>query len=329
MNGFRILFLINILVLLSHNLYSQVLKDSISKKAMSYVADKFPIARALNVEYQQSTPYDFSTKAFGNNLPDGKVDNIYQFKTSANFNFIQKRNWIVGTTLTYRFISLDVEKPDASQTIDYKENFHYHSQSLNLTHISKFFGKTALYTASLITDGSQEHFHERLRGMVTGTVVLKATRETQMTIGLIGFIDPSTLFPIFPSFTYKRMLQKGWTLDVVLPQGIYVRKNISENGRFSLGSEMGNTFFYLYNLDNTGRTYALNQTEINSGLIYEHYFGKSFIATVKTGLKNIPNSRVFEKSSSQSNYIIQASPEASFYINAGISFNPFGKWGKR
>lgn len=293
-------------------------RDSIPEKTKAYVADKFPMARVLNLEANVVSPYRYSSQFMGTDLPEGKVENLYQLRASANINFISKSKWSLGTIVNYRYLSAKLENNSKNK------DFQYHSESLNLTYYSKIFGKTAIFTGSAIVDGSEQNF-ERIRGVVTGTLVLKATRETLITLGLVGLIDPGALLPVIPSFGYKRKFSDGWVADVILPKGVYIRKDIFNDGRISLGSELDNTFFYLYNLDKTGRTYSLNQMEINSGLTYEHYLGNSFVATFKTGIKNVPSARVFEKSARQNDYISKASPEASLYFNVGLSFNPFGK----
>jgi hypothetical protein len=114
-------------------------------------------------------------------------------------------------------------------------------------------------------------------------------------------------------------------LDVILPKGAYLRKEVLRNGRVSIGSDLNSTIFYLYNFQGAEKVYTFSQMEINSGLTYEHNLGRSFIATLKSGLKTIPRARVFEKNKTQRDYVWEASPDPSFYINAGLSFNPFAK----
>ncbi|WP_316753190.1 DUF6268 family outer membrane beta-barrel protein [Pedobacter gandavensis] len=293
-------------------------RDSIPEKIKAYVADKFPMARVLNLEYNTVSPYRFSSKFLGTALPEGKVENFYQLKASANINFISNRKWTLGTIVNYRYVSVGLENENN------KRDFQYHSESLNLTRYATLFGKVVVFTASAIVDGS-EHDFERVRGVLTGTIVLKATRQTQMAVGLIGLIDPGAIVPVVPSFSYKHQFRNGWLADVILPKGLLLRKNVFANGRFSIGSELENTFFYLYNVDKSGKTYSLNQMEINSGLTYEHHLGGSFIATVKSGMKNMIEAKVFEKSARQNDYIFKAIPEASLYFNIGLSFNPFGQ----
>jgi len=186
------------------------------------------------------------------------------------------------------------------------------------------WGKVAFYTATVAANGSEKAI-ERINGILSATVVLKATREIQMAVGLIGFIDPAAIIPVLPTFAYKQQFANGMILDVILPKGVYLRKEVLRNGRVSIGSDLNSTIFYLYNFQGAEKVYTFSQMEINSGLTYEHNLGRSFIATLKSGLKTIPRARVFEKNKTQRDYVWEANPDPSFYINAGLSFNPFAK----
>lgn len=295
-------------------------KDSIPLKVRAFFADKIPQNRDLNIEFTQTTPYSFSSKLQGSELPDQKVKSFQQIKAGANIYFIKNRSWLLSTALNYRYTGIDTEEPVISGG-EKKNDYHYHSEALNLSYFLKLWGKTAIYSASISTDGSDQHF-ERIRGMVSASVILKATPKTKILIGLAGIIDPSSQIPVLPVFAYESRFNNGWLLDVLLPQKVLIRKNISSNGRLSLGSEMDNTSFYVYR---SSRTYEFRQLEINSGVIYEHNLGSNFIGTLKTGIRAIPQARAFDKEESFKDYIFQASFKPSFYFNVGISYNPFGK----
>lgn len=301
-------------------------KDSIPQKLNAYYADKFVIARPLNIEFNQLTPYEFSSEHLGNDFADGKVRNLYQVKVSTNGNFIVKKNWMLGATLNYNYTSSSVEMNQPDGTTRVQENdFHYHSSSLNFTYISKLWKKPLVFTASAVVDGSDKHF-ERIRGLTAATMLLKANATTKTAIGLVGFIDPSAQVPVLPTFIYDHKFGNGWRIDLILPKQIFLKKNISENSRISIGSELGGTSFYLYDLFQTNEKYEFRQLEINSGLVYEHFLGGSFVATFKTGMRNTPNGRIFEKSENPNDYIFEVTPKPTFYFNLGISFNPFGKF---
>lgn len=295
-------------------------KDSIPLKVRAYFADKFPQNRDLNVDFTQTGPYQFSSKLQGADLPDNKVKSFQQVKANANIYFIKNKNLLLSTSLNYRYTAFNTEEPmitDAST----KDHYHYHSEAVNLSYFSKLFQKIAIYSASISTDGSEQHF-ERIRGTVTASLILKATPKTKMMVGIAGFIDPSSQVPVLPIFTYENKFNNGWVLDVLLPKKVLIRKNIFANGRISLGTEMDNTSFYIYR---NSRTYEFRQLEINSGAIYEHNLGGNFIGTLKTGIRAVPQARVFDKQESFKDYIFKASYQPSFYVNVGISYNPFGK----
>lgn len=309
------------------NIVSAQKRDSIPNKVIAFVTDKFPQARDLNIEYTQLTPYNYSSAFQGADLPDNKVKNFSQINANANIYFIKNRKWMLSTALNYRFTSIETENATSlfSSETSNKADFHYHSEALNFTYFSKLFNKIAIYSATASVDGSDQHF-ERVRGMLTGNIILKANAKTKMTLGLALMVDPSIQVPVFPIFTYEHKFDNGWVADVILPQKLLMRKEIFSNGRISLGSEMSNTSFYLYQSD---KTYEFRQLAINLGSIYEHNLGSNFIGTLKAGLRIMPTTRIFDKEESFKDYIFKANAKPSFYFNVGISYNPFGKLRKK
>lgn len=295
-------------------------RDSIPLKVRAFIADKFPQNRDLYIDFSQTAPFQFSSKLDGKDLPENKMKSFQQLKAGTNIYFVKKRNWLLSTSLNYRYTSFNTQEPITAEA-NQKNNFHYHSEAVNFNYFSKLFNKTAIYTATASVDGSDQHF-ERIRGMVTASIILKATPKVKMIVGLAGFIDPSSQVPILPIFTYENKFNNGWVLDILLPKKLLVRKDIFANGRISLGTEMDNTSFYLYK---NNRTYEFRQLEINSGAIYEHHLGGNFIGALKTGIRAVPRARVFDKEESFKDYIFEASYKPSFYFNVGVSYNPFGK----
>ncbi|WP_312196391.1 DUF6268 family outer membrane beta-barrel protein [Epilithonimonas vandammei] len=300
-------------------------KDSIPQKVVAFVTDKFPQTRDLNVEFTQLTPYKYSSKLYNEDLPDNKVKSLQQVKVNANFYFIKNAKWMLSTSLNYKYTSINTENPTSifSENTGNKNDFHYHTESLSLTRFSKLFGKTAIYSATASVDGSEQHF-ERVRGMLTSSVLVTANAKTTLTLGLAALIDPSGQIPVLPLpvITYKHNFDNGWVADIIMPSKIMMRKNIFTNGRFSIGTEMDNTSFYIYQ---NNKKYEFRQLEINSGVMYEHKLGNNLIGTLKAGLRATPSSRIFAKEDSFKDYIFDMNAKPSFYFNVGISYNPFGK----
>ncbi|WP_205945164.1 hypothetical protein [Pedobacter psychrodurus] len=118
-----------------------------------------------------------------------------------------------------------------------EEDFNYLFSSLNFTYFSSLFKKRMIYSSSFLVDGSEKHF-ERIKGIFTGTMVLKANQRTKMTAGVLVNIDQSAQSPIIPTFSYEHKFNNGLIADIVLPRSIYLRKYMFGNGRASLGTEL-------------------------------------------------------------------------------------------
>lgn len=316
MNTLKKLVFTSLVISFSAFSYAQTKNDSIPQKVLAYAAEKFPIARNFNIEFTQLTPYKFNSKLHNIDLPENKVSNFSQVKLSSNINLLKTKKWSLSTTFNYRYTSLNTENSIANYTLN--NDFHYHSETLSVGYYSKLFNKIMVYSANISVDGSEEHF-ERIRGLATATMVLKANAKTKMAVGIVGIIDPSAQIPVIPTFSYEHKFNDGWIVDVILPKKVLIKKNIMSNARISLGTEMDNTSFYIYDSE---KRYEFRQLEINSGFIYEQKLGH-FIGTVKTGVRLTPNARIFEKTESFKNYFFEASSKPSFYFNVGLSYNVF------
>lgn len=304
--------------------------DSLPQKVRARVAERFPSTRMLHLEYSQLAPYRYTGNPSNAGSPKNKVTNQSLVKLNANVSFVRKQKWMLGATLNYRYMAATAETAgilfgDPSNT---KEGYHYHSTSLNAFYFSKLFGKMMIYSANLIVDGSEQHF-ERLKGRLSGTILLKANTQTKIMTGLTVNIDPSSQVPALPIFSYEHRFANGLMADILLPQRILIKKDVFKNGRLSLGTEMGQNSFYLYHVDSTAQKYEFRQTELNSGVTYEQLVGSSTSLFLKTGVKNSLNARVFKKNESVNDYVFEATPNTAFYVSIGLSFNPFAKSRKK
>lgn len=297
---------------------------TLSKRVETYVADKLAVSRPLNIEFIYTAPYNFTSEQRGKALPQSRVNGFTQARISANYNFIKKNFWLLGATVGYRYTSVDADitAPVTGSINNVDDDFHYFFSSVNFTYFSRLFNKRTIYTSSLIVDGSDQHF-ERVKGLLTGSMVLKATPRTKLIVGLLVNIDPSAQAFFSPTLSYEHKFSNGLVADVVLPRSVYLRKYVLTNGRISLGAEMDRTSFYLYNIDGTSQKYEYRQVDINSGLMYEHIIAKYFVLTAKTGMKLTTTGRIFRKEDSFGSPVYQTSPDPTFYFNIGVSFNPF------
>ncbi|WP_298737402.1 DUF6268 family outer membrane beta-barrel protein [uncultured Chitinophaga sp.] len=301
-----------------------------SRRVETYAADKFAVTRPFNIEYTYSAPCNYTAEREGKPLPESRITGFSQLKVSSSFNFIKKSRWLLGASAGYRFTAVKADVTDASTAgvnpID--KDFHYFYSSLNFTYFSTLFNKRTVYTSSILLDGSEKHV-ERVRGLLTGTVILKASQRTKLGVGILVNIDPTIQTPVLPIFSYEHRFDNGLLADIAFPRNVYLRKPVFGNGRVSLGAELDRTSFYLYDIDGTSQRYEYRQMDIKSGLTYEHLIAKYFVLTAKTGMKLTTTGRLFRKEDSFNDYVLKTSPDPTFYFNIGVSFNPFSVIGKK
>lgn len=298
---------------------------NMSRRVETYAADKFAVTRPLNVEFIYTTPYKFTSEQLGKALPESKVTGFTQLKLSANYNFIKRKSWMLGASAGYRRTSIEADiTPLAGSIKNVNDEFHYIYSSVNFTYFSKLFNKRTIYTSSLVVDGS-ERYLERVKGLLTASMILKADQRTRLIVGMLVNIDPSAQAPVMPTIAYEHKFSNGFTADVAFPRYLYLRKLVHTNGRLSFGTEIDRTSFYLYNLDSMSQKqkYEYRQMDLNSGFVYEHILTKYLLLTIKTGMKMTPSGRVFRKEDSFGDFVYKNTPDPAFYFNIGISFNPF------
>jgi hypothetical protein len=292
-------------------------------EAAAFVAEKIPSTRAFNLEFTNTSPYNFTTEKGGDTSQEGKVKRFSQIKMSTNVDFIKKKNWLLSTTLGYNYTSMkaDIILPSSTGINTVDHGFHSFYAGGNFTYLSTLFHKRTIFTAGIMLEGSEKYI-EKVRGLLMGTMILKANERTKMSVGVAVNIDAHAQIPVIPTFSYEHKFANRLTVDMILPRYVYIRKYIFGNGKISLGSEMDQTAFYLYNIDGTNQKYQYSQLDINSGLVYEHLIAKRFIFTAKTGIRSTPSGRLYKKNS-YSDPVFKVNADPTFYFNAGISFDPF------
>lgn len=302
-------------------------QDSLPKKAIEYAADKFAERRPFSIDYKQYGNYNSSSTLRGQELPDGEFTKYSQLSASANINLFQNRRWLVQVNGFYRYVSAEYNFPGStaatSQTVS--RDLHYHTEGLNLTYFSKLFGKTVIYSGSVNVDWSERSL-ERVRGLFTGAIVLKANNRTKINVGILYTTDPGTFIRVIPTFLLEHKFNESLTADIFLPRYAYLRKKVFGNGRLSAGWELDpQTTFFLNDLDENGTTYQYRQVDVNTGLFYEHILPGSITLTLRAGVRLNPYARTFEKDRSFTDYTWEGRADPAPYVNIGFSFNPFAK----
>ena len=305
-------------------------KDTPIKTVAKVITDKFPVTRILDVQYEQLGATNFDSKLFGDRFERGRIDNHNRLKVAVNVPFFmsESKRFVLTSSLRYKYETYefgDIYKVNSAIPFTReKEEIHYFAAAMSATYMSMLFNKPIIYNATVSVDGNQENV-QRVKGFVTANIVLKRTENTTITIGALVMLDPSSIIPLTPLFTYSHKFENSkWDVDFILPQRILFRREFLENGRISLGTELNSESFYL-NLDaqKLKGIYELNQLELKSGITYEYRFAPRIIGLFKGGINNIISTRITEKGERTNRYVYDQKEDAQGYFRFGISYNPF------
>ncbi|WP_286968915.1 DUF6268 family outer membrane beta-barrel protein [Flavobacterium sp. UBA4854] len=296
------------------------------------VVDKFPNTRTFDVQYEALGPSNYDSRLFGNKYEKGRIEDHNRFKAAFNLPFYasKSKKLVLTTSLRYKYENFgfgDIYNYQTNETYT-KENqeFHFWAGALTATYMSTLFKKPVIYNATATIDGDEKKL-QRLKGFASAVLVLKRTPSTTITAGALVLLDPSSIVPVTPLFSINhKFKQSKWDMDFILPQRILFRRELLENGRISLGTELNTESFYL-NLDNQNLrgVYELNQLELKSGITYEYSFTPKLIAFVKGGVNNVVSARLTEKGERTNRYVYDQKEDAQGYFRFGVSYNLFNR----
>lgn len=321
----KILFL---LLLSPVFIYAQKSNNSIKKKVGKEITNRFPSTRFLDIQYEQFTPTDYTSKLHNENLEEGTIKSQKRFKLALNIPILKKEKYTISGSLRYKYDSFEFSNvenkldPENSLFHNGHEKFHYFSNSLNFTYFSQLFGKRFIYNASATTEGSDKGY-ETINAVLIGSLILKHTGETTIAVGLLAQTKKTSIFPLLPVFSYDyKFKDSPWTLDIVLPKSIYFRKTMFGRDRLSLGLDFDGELVYAYpNQPRFHDDYSYKRNEIKTGFIYEYKISNKIITTFQGGVSTIFSGQLREIN--KTDELITTTQDINGYFDIGISFNPF------
>lgn len=302
---------------------------SVPKKIVTYTTDQFTRLRPLNIDYTFNAPYNYRYKGSHASNQPNRVNHFEHIRVSANMRFFAKNRWVIGSTIGYSNVRFagDISNPITKENLTHLRTYQELLLGINALYTTTIAGKRAIFTGSLRVDTSIKHF-ERLKGLLTSVLILKSDHKTNFSLGLLFNIDPKVEFPVLPIIAYQNQLGRNYLLDIALPSGMHLRKTFGSSSRLSLGTDLEQVSFYLFDAFKEHQTYIYRQIDINSGVKYEKAFG-DLIITAKTGVKSTYKGNLFEKDRKFSDPLIELKPSSRFFVTLGVSINPFTILGKK
>lgn len=297
---------------------STITKPLIIPKGYTY-----PVFRPLSINYDVLGNARVTTKTQTKDVGAGKTSANARMRINANIPVYTKGMFSLSTSLNYSHEDVAVKNIQSIYSTNGNQSFSPDNFSVGLTGLyrSKLFNKPAVYSASILADSRNVTSIQQVRGILSASLVLKATRQTVITAGVAGIIDPSSILPFFPSFTYwHKFGNSNWEVQTILPVKVVFRRSNVMGGWLGIGTEMIGNRFFNQQAGQFNSNYVFSNSELWNGITYEHHISKHLLAGIKAGYKTPINARVTEVGEKTKDYLLQSNFKPAPYVSFNISF---------
>jgi hypothetical protein len=204
---------------------------------------------------------------------------------------------------------------------DGKYNLQNLSLGLNYKRTDSLFNKRVVWGGTLVTNFSLQTSYVRAIGLLYGIVPLKTTRTTRISAGLVVSIDPSSVLPVIPTFSYwHKFAGSPWEISLDLPRGVLVRRPVFSKGLLSLGTELAqnNLIKKIDQLPFQGG-YAFRNLDLKNGFTLEYPIFRKVLIGCGGGLLYTPTYRIQDPGKSNNDYLVGIKRNPGPYFNISIS----------
>ncbi len=216
--------------------------DSIKAEYLDIAALKNPILRQAGVSFETLGGGQTTSKLYGQPLLRGRSQ-VSRLTAFFNVPVAQIGKTLVSTSFGARRQTIDlydVESYDLALPVsNMRVDKTVINASISVTHIDSLFNKPVVYSITATAVADPESWQRRLvfSGVISLTV--KQTRNTSLSVGLLGLIDPTSVIPVLPFVRYYHKFNAQGTEIFFDPTRIALRKELAPKHFLWVGNYIG------------------------------------------------------------------------------------------
>jgi hypothetical protein len=303
-------------------------EDSV-RKVHDYMAVqaalRYPLLRMFTVEVETAGSVHYTSKLYGKDFLNGriqpqgleKVAFRYPVYTHGSQEISVAAAYISQETVLKNTVNQLPETPISDGT------YTLRNLSLALTYrrTDSLFHQSILWGGTLLANSSLQSSLTRVTGLFFGMVPLKRTRTTRISAGLLVFIDPSSLIPVIPTFSYwHKFAGSPWEISLDLPTDVFLRRPVFSKGLLSIGTELaGNNLLREVDLPALHGGFGFKDLNLKNGFKLEYPVFRKVLIGCGGGLLYTTQYRVQDPGKGNSDYAIGIKRNPGPYFNINIS----------
>ena len=293
--------------------------------AALWAALRYPTLRLATVQVETIGSTHYTSTLQGKDFVNGRIRPERTVKATFNVPV-----YTSGTQGLSVIAAYNAQKNALTNTVSQIPQYHVsdgtytlHNLSLGLSYkrTDSLFKKPVAWGGTLITNFSLQSSYVRAIGLLYGMIPLKTTRTTRILAGLVVSIDPSSLIPVIPAFSYwHKFGGSPWEISIDLPTRVLVRRPVFSKGLLSLGTELAqnNLIKKIDELPFQGG-YAFRNLDLKNGFTLEYPIFRKVLIGCGGGLLYTPTYRIQDPGKSSNDYLVGIKRNPGPYFNISIS----------
>lgn len=209
------------------------------------------------------------------------------FAARVSYEFIKKQNITLSGNFRYTSTSAHFRPSDTNPTFipaDINLNGIHTMEQLGLTATARtiIFGKMLTGLGIINSEWGIGGFN-RVSATIMGMIMLRATKDTQFGLGILGMINTTSKIPIFPVFIYRHRFNTKWSVN--LYGGMFgIDFHPTPNNFLSIGADIDvKAFYFKPEKPELPRTCRYTQTNFRPMVKYRRSLMKNLYFDMQAG----------------------------------------------
>jgi len=299
----------------------RLMRDNMALQA----ALRYPTLRMASVQVESAGSMHYTSKLYGKDFLSGKIQPRSIVRAMFNLPVYKSGSQEISLITAYNsqetVLSSTVNKIPQSTIGDGTYTLQNLSLALNYKRSDSLFNRPIIWGGTLFTGFSLQSSYSRTTGLLYGIVLLKTTRTTRISAGLVVSIDPSSITPVIPTFSYwHKFSGSPWEISLDLPSRLLLRRSIFSKGLISFGTEIvENKLLRKVDQPFLQGGFAFKDLDLKNGFTLEYPIFRKVLIGCGGGLLYTTTYRVQDPSKKNSDYAVGITRKPGPYFNINIS----------
>lgn len=288
-----------------------------AKDFRSVVPRNFSRYRTINMYWEMRADHNYTFKAGGKEIERGRKRGLHTLRFSTMIPVVRQRGFSLYANVQYASYVFD----SPSSAIFSEHSNNQYTGGLCASYLTTLFHRPLLLSADVSADGWDGGWGI-VQGRFVAAVVLSRGKHTGFTLGVAGLTVGK--MPVLPVISFwHRFANPDWSLDVTLPNQLYVRYQHGSQ-RVSAGCTMSGENFYLHpDLPDAPSVCCYNEAVVKPEVLYEYIINRHFYTSARTGLSTAIKGALYTKSRHDLPVEMEQKRAAVPFFQVGLSYSLF------